>query len=85
MRRVKGFDPVRAWRFLRASKGYRAAWRRRRSPPGLAESAPFDLRWQTEADRGALRWGLLAWASPYAVDGPAPPFWAGGARMAASG
>ncbi len=81
MRRVKGFDPVRAWRFLRASKGYRAAWRRRRLLPGLAEPAPFDLRWQTEADRSALRWGLLAWANPYAVDGPASPFWAGAAMI----
>lgn len=75
MRGVKGFDPVRAWRFLRASKGYRAAWRQRRPLQGLAEPAPFDLRWQTEADQGALPWGLLAWEDPYALDGPLSPFW----------
>ena len=70
------WDPVRAWRFIRASKAYRDAWRRRDPSPGLLEPAPFEIRWQTEDDLGALRWGLLAWANPDAVLGPLSPFWA---------
>ena len=74
---MSDWDPVRAWRFIRASKAYRSAWRRRRPQPGLLEPAPFEVRWQTAADAGALRWGLYAWANPDADDGPALPFWAG--------
>ena len=70
------WDPVRAWRFIRASKAYRDAWRRRAPSPGLLEPAPFEIRWQTEVDLGALRWGLLAWANPDPVLGPLSPFWA---------
>ena len=77
---MSDWDPVRAWRFLRASKGYRAAWRRCRLQPGLIEPAPFEIRWQTAADAGALRWGLHAWADPYA-DGPVSPFWAHGGMV----
>lgn len=79
--RLPDWDPVRAWRFIRASKAYRYAWRRRRTQPGLLEPAPFEIRWQTAADAGALRWGLLAWADPYADAGPASPFWAGSAML----
>lgn len=79
--RLPDWDPVRAWRFIRASKAYRYAWRRRRPQPGLLEPGPFEIRWQTEADAGALRWGLLAWADPYADAGPASPFWAGSAML----
>ena len=71
-----GWDPVRAWRFIRASKAYRDAWRRWAPPPGLLEPAPFEVRWQKDADLGALRWGLLAWANPDAALGPLSPFWA---------
>ena len=78
---MSDWDPVRAWRFLRASKGYRAAWRRRRPQPGLLEPAPFEIRWQTASDAGALRWGLHAWANPDVVDGPISPFWAGGTMI----
>ena len=77
--RMPDWDPVRAWRFIRASKAYRYAWRRRRPQPGLLEPGPFEIRWQTEADAGALHWGLLAWADPYADAGPASPYWAGSA------
>ena len=77
------WDPVRAWAFIRASRGYRAAWRRRRRrpQPGLLEPAPFEIRWQTAADAGALRWGLHAWANPDPVLGPLSPFWARGAIL----
>ena len=75
------WDPVRAWRFIRANRAYRAAWRRRRPQPGLLEPAPFEVRWQTAGDAGALRWGLLAWADPYADAGPASPFWARAAML----
>ena len=66
---------VRAWQFLRRNPAYVEAWRRvRRTAP--VEPAPFLLRKQTEADRAAAEWGLLAWEDPLADDGPASPFWA---------
>jgi len=72
------WDPVRAWCFIRASPGYRRAWRRLRPPPGLPEAAPFPVRLQTAADLAALDWGLLAWEDPYDEDGLVSPFWARG-------
>ncbi|MDE0052049.1 MAG: hypothetical protein OXO52_19845 [Rhodospirillales bacterium] len=72
------WDPVRAWRFIRASAGYRRVWLRRRPSPGLPEAAPFPVRLQTAADLAALDWGLLAWEDPYAENGPVSPFWARG-------
>ena len=73
---MNGWDGVRAWRFIRASRGYRKAWRRRGPPPGLPERAPFPVRLQTAVDLVALEWDLLAWEDPYAVNGPIAPFWA---------
>ena len=73
-RRVSGWDPVRAWRFIRASKAYRDAWNRRRPQPGLPEWGPFPVRLRTGADTGALRWGMLAWEDPDA-ELPLAPFW----------
>ncbi len=75
-RHVRGWDPVRAWRFVRASKAYRAAWERRDARPGLPERAPFPVRLRTDADAGAMRWGMLAWEDPDDPDGPLAPFWA---------
>ena len=66
---MSDWDPVRAWAFIRASRGYRAAWRRRRPQPGLLEPAPFEVRWQTAADAGALGWGLLT-VDPHAAAAP---------------
>ena len=74
-RRVGGWDPLRAWRFIRASKAYREAWKRRRPTPGLPEQAPFPVRLRTAADAGALRWGMMAWEDPEA-EHPLAPFWA---------
>ncbi len=82
-RRVAGWDALRAWRFIRASRDYRAAWKRRNPMPGLPERAPpgsgagtgFPVRLQTSTDLAALRWGMLAWEDPYA-DLPLAPFWA---------
>ena len=65
----------RAWRFLRRNPRYIEAWRAAAEIPGPAETAPFPLRAQTEADREAAAWGLLAWEDPLAEDGPASPFW----------
>ena len=78
---MSDWDPVRAWAFIRASKAYRAAWGRRPPQAGLLEPAPFEVRWQTAGDAEALRWGLLAWADPYADAGPASPFWARAAML----
>ena len=41
-RRVSGWDSLRAWRFIRASKAYRAASKKCRL--GLPERAPFPVR-----------------------------------------
>ena len=75
--RMNGWDSVRAWSFIRSSRGYRTAWRRRSPPPGLPELAPFPVRLQTAVDMVAMEWGLLAWEDPYSDQGPISPFWAG--------
>ncbi len=74
-RRVVGWDPLRAWRFIRASKAYRTAWRKRRPMPGLPERGPFPIRLQTAADLTAMAWGMMAWEDPCAAL-PLSPFWA---------
>ena len=71
---MKGWDGVRAWRFIRASEGYRKAWRRHNPPLGLPEPAPFPVRLQTGVDLAALEWGMFAWEDPYA-ERPIAPFW----------
>ena len=74
-RRVGGWDALRAWRFIRASKAYRAAWKKRMPQPGLPERGPFPVRLQTSVDLAAMAWGMLAWEDPYAAL-PLAPFWA---------
>ena len=82
-RQTRGWDPVRAWRFIRASKAYRTAWKKRRPQPGLPERGPpgseagawFPVRMRSDADAGALGWGMLAFEDPYA-ELPLAPFWA---------
>ena len=70
------WDPIRAWRFIRASAGYRRAWQRRLPLPGLPEAAPFPVRLQTAGDLAALDWGLLTWEDPFEENAPISPFWA---------
>ena len=80
-RQVRGWDPVRAWCFIRASRAYRDAWERNRLQPGLPERASpgpgsgFPVRMRADADAGAMRWGMLAWEDPY-TERPLAPFWA---------
>ena len=74
-RQVRGWDPVRAWRFIRASKAYRNAWEKRRPQPGLPERGPFPVRLQTSVDLAAMAWGMAAWEDPHAAR-PLAPFWA---------
>ena len=71
---MNGWDGVRAWRFIRASDGYRKAWQRHNPPLGLPEPAPFPVRLQTGVDLAALEWGMFAWEDPYA-ERPIGPFW----------
>ena len=52
-RQVRGWDALRAWRFIRASRAYRGAWAKRLPMPGLPERAPFPVRLQTAADLAA--------------------------------
>ena len=66
----------RAWQYLRRNPRYAEAWREAAAEPAPDEPAPFPLRMQTEAERAAAAWGLLAWEDPVARDGPASPFWA---------
>ena len=48
----------------------------RRQLPAALEAARFPVRIQSQADREALSWGLLAWEDPLTTDGPASPCWA---------
>ena len=48
------------WHALRSNPDYKADWRAHGGAPQVVESAGFPLRAQTEADREAARWGLLA-------------------------
>jgi len=75
-RQARGWDGVRAWRFIRASKAYRDAWARRRPQPGLPERQPFPVRLRADADAAAMAWGMLALEDPHA-ERPLAPFWAG--------
>ena len=74
---MRAEDGARAWQVLRLLPAYQAAWRRRRGrqQPCLTERAPFPIRLQTAADLAAARFGLYAWADPFAADGPISPFW----------
>ncbi len=66
--------PVGDWHALRCNPDYRADWRAHGGAPPVVESAGFALRAQTEADREAARWGLLAWEDPRERSG-FKPFW----------
>ena len=68
-------EGARAWEFLRRNPAYIEDWKRS-GAPASPEAAPFPLRAQSEADRDAAAWGLLAWEDPSSEDGPASPFWA---------
>ena len=73
-RQVRGWDALRAWRFIRASRAYRDAWAKRRHLSGLPERAPFPVRLQTAADLAAAAWGMAAFEDPHA-ERPLAPFW----------
>ena len=66
----------RAWQYLRRNPNYVEAWREAAAERAQEVPAPFPLRLQTEAERAAAAWGLLAWEDPGASEGPASPFWA---------
>ena len=67
--------PASAWRFLKRNPGYGADWRAAGRPPPEA-GLPFPVWVQTQSDRAAAPWGLLAWENPHGGDEPASPFWA---------
>ena len=67
--------PASAWRFLKRNPGYGADWRAAGRPPPEA-GLPFPVWVQTQSDRAAAPWGLLAWENPHVGDEPASPFWA---------
>ena len=56
--------PAGDWHALRANPDYKADWGTNGRAPEVVETAGFALRTQTEADRKAARWGLLAWEDP---------------------
>ena len=65
----------RAWAFFRRNPVYRAG-RPEAAGGEVLEAAPFPVRMQSQTDREALSWGLLAWEDPRGTEGPASPFWA---------
>ena len=66
---------ARAWQFFRRNDEYEVLWRALEvDPPGF-EVAPFPIRRQTQADLAVVRFGLLATENPFALRGPASPFW----------
>ena len=66
-----------AWSILKRNPRYIADWHAMAgaAPPALPETAPFPLRTRSSADRGAAKWGLLAWEDPGARDDGPSPFW----------
>ena len=69
-------DAALAWRALRYAPDYREAWLRHGGGAPLAlEPGPFGIRVQSEADREAERFELLAWEDPHDANGPVLPFW----------
>ncbi len=70
-------DGVLAWMVLRQVGEYREAWDRHAAAGASAatETGPFPIRVQTEADREAERFEMLAWEDPRKADGPASAFW----------
>ena len=73
-RQVRGWDALRAWRFIRASRAYRDAWAKRLPMPGLPEWAPFPVHLQTAADLAGMAWGMATFEDPHAEQ-PLAPFW----------
>ena len=69
-RQVRGWDAVRAWRFIRACKAYCSAYAKRLPQPDLPEQGPFPVRLQPAADAGAMRFGMAAWEGPRSSDPP---------------
>ena len=61
--RAEGREPERVWRRLRENPDYVADWRASAGPT-FREAPPYAFRRQTEADRKAVRWNLLAWEDP---------------------
>ena len=70
-------DGVLAWKVLRRVGEYREAWDRHAAGHACApdEPGPFRIRVQSEIDRAAARFGLLAWEDPRREWGPSSPFW----------
>ncbi len=66
--------PVGDWHALRSNPGCKADWRAHAVAPPVVESAGLALRAQTEADREAAGWGLLAWEDPRERSN-LKPFW----------
>ena len=73
------------WKLLRGLEAYQGAWEAHAGPPEY-EEAPFLVRVQSEADLAARDpWRIEAWENPFARDGPASPFLAGGPMLEAEG
>ena len=66
---------ARAWLFFRRNDEYGALWRTLAGAAPVFEDAPFPIRRQAQADLAVARFGLLALEDPFAVPGPASPFW----------
>ncbi len=81
---VREFSPL--WKLLRGLRPYRTAYEAHAAPPAYEEGTAFRVRLQLEADLAAREpWRIRAWENPFARDGPASPFLAGGRMLEAEG
>ena len=67
---------ARGWQFLRRNPEFYEVWEACARERPVYEDAPFPIRRQSDAERGIGRFGLFGLEDPFAVDGPASPFWA---------
>ena len=72
---------ARGWQFLRRNPEFHEVWEACARERPVYEDAPFPIRRQSDAERGIGRFGLFGVEDPFAVDGPASPFWSVAAML----
>ena len=72
---------ARGWQFLRRNPEFHEVWEACAQERPVFEDAPFPICRPTDAEREIGRFGLFAVEDPFAVDGPASPFWSVAAML----